>query len=280
MLDFISIACELLKKYPQFKDSIVEEVSHQGHDNRSFIIDGKFIIKIPSSDRYKTQIEKDFKYLNLIREKVDIKIPTLHIYGIQEDIHPYSYGIYHYINGDNLHFYDNVDKSKIAEKCAMFLKQLHMVDCSNGPEAGKHNFYRGGNLNIYYDETVQCLETVKGVFNCERLLKYFNDALSVEVDQKVFVHGDFVVTNLLYDNNDLSAVIDFGILGVGDCSCDLSMYWTYFDDESRVLFKELLNLDENIWIKAKGWVIWKMLLLYINDNDLNAKEVLNNIIKE
>lgn len=41
------------------------------------------------------------------------------------------------------------------------------------------------------------------------------------------VHGDVAPGNILVKDGQLCAVIDFGILGVGDPACDAAMAWTF-----------------------------------------------------
>jgi len=42
---------------------------------------------------------------------------------------------------------------------------------------------------------------------------------------------------VLVEGGRLSAVIDFGGLGVGDPACDLMVAWTLFAGESRKVFR-------------------------------------------
>lgn len=80
--------------------------------------------------------------------------------------------------------------------------------------------------------------------------------------EPVWIHGDIAPGNILIKNGKLRAVIDFGILGVGDPSCDAAMAWTFFDDRSRKTFKNALNFDEETWNRARGWALWKALITY------------------
>ena|SRR5258705_8184375 len=55
--------------------------------------------------------------------------------------------------------------------------------------------------------------------------------------QPVWMHGDPHPANLLVERGELSAVIDFGLLGVGDPACDLVVAWTYLSADSRDVFR-------------------------------------------
>ena len=86
---------------------------------------------------------------------------------------------------------------------------------------------------------------------------------------------------LLVKNGKLAAVIDFGVLGVGDPSCDYAMAWTFFEEESRQRF--LKKLDQRMIDRACGWALWKALITYNSDEAEraeNAQYTINEIIKD
>ena len=63
----------------------------------------------------------------------------------------------------------------------------------------------------------------------------------------------------------LAGVIDFGQLAAGDPACDLTVTWTMLSGEARRHFQRFLNLDEGVWIRARGQLaeeslLWKALL--------------------
>jgi aminoglycoside phosphotransferase (APT) family kinase protein len=67
--------------------------------------------------------------------------------------------------------------------------------------------------------------------------------------------------NLLVRDGRLCAVIDFGTCGVGDPACDLAIAWTTFSGESREAFRAGVGLDDGFWARARGWALWKALIL-------------------
>jgi aminoglycoside phosphotransferase (APT) family kinase protein len=79
----------------------------------------------------------------------------------------------------------------------------------------------------------------------------------------VWVHGDVAPSNLLVGEGVLRAVIDFGCSAVGDPACDLVMAWTFFDGESRAMFRDSLAFDEATWSRARGWALWKALITLV-----------------
>ncbi len=67
----------------------------------------------------------------------------------------------------------------------------------------------------------------------------------------------------------LSAVIDFGGLGVGDPACDLMAGWTLFSGESRDVFHAALSVDDATWARGRGWALsWALIYIpyYLDSN--------------
>lgn len=160
---------------------------------------------------------------------------------------------------------ENVDKNQFAIDLAHFLTELQTIDASEGPVAGKHNFYRGADLSVYHDETMEALASHKDKVDVAKCRGIWEQALSSQWEQNpVWIHGDVAQGNLLVKDGRLVGVIDFGILGTGDPACDLVMAWTFFDEEIRSIFKQTLQLDEETWDRAKGWALWKALITYAN----------------
>ena len=86
------------------------------------------------------------------------------------------------------------------------------------------------------------------------------------------IHGDVSSGNLLVRDGKLAGVIDFGGTAIGDPACDLAIAWTMFDGESRDVFREVVNLDEQTWERARGWVLWKALIVLSGLSETNAAE--------
>jgi aminoglycoside phosphotransferase (APT) family kinase protein len=71
----------------------------------------------------------------------------------------------------------------------------------------------------------------------------------------VWIHGDLQSGNLLSVQGKLSAVIDFGCLGVGDPACDLIVAWNLLSTETRDVFRAALGGDDATWARGRGWAL-------------------------
>ncbi|QDQ06581.1 aminoglycoside phosphotransferase [Bacillus sp. BD59S] len=59
---------------------------------------------------------------------------------------------------------------------------------------------------------------------------------------------------------------------------DAAMSWTFFDKSSRKICKEVLQIDEETWNRARGWALWKVLITY--DANKSSNKSSNKIVAE
>ena len=146
---------------------------------------------------------------------------------------------------------------------------------------------------VYADEVDEALAVLDDLPRRYRIdtdmLRGIWDAATehAHTEPPVWVHGDIAPSNLLVRDGRLSAVIDFGSCGVGDPACDYAIAWTFFDDSSRAVFRAALESDDDTWQRARGWALWKALivragLVFVGDKEqlVAAMRVLETILDE
>jgi aminoglycoside phosphotransferase (APT) family kinase protein len=145
---------------------------------------------------------------------------------------------------------------------AEFLVALRECDATDGPGPGPHNFHRGGPVSFYADDVERALATLDDEVPAGAARRVWEDAVaSTWRGDPVWFHGDVAHGNLLVRDGTLAAVIDFGTSGVGDPACDLVLAWTMLTGKSRDAFRSTLALDADTWARARGWALWKALLV-------------------
>jgi aminoglycoside phosphotransferase (APT) family kinase protein len=77
---------------------------------------------------------------------------------------------------------------------------------------------------------------------------------------RAWIHGDLDSRNLLVDEGRLSAVIDWGGLGVGDPACDVMVAWKALSADTRHIFRTALSVDDATWARARGWALSQALV--------------------
>lgn len=283
----VEVVRKLIKEqFPELSNLEIKLVEKNGHDNVTFHLGNTMSVRLPSGEEYASQIEKEMIWLPKLKQHISYEIPSPIANGKPSDIYPFPWAINKWIDGEVLSYSNINNLEDIAIGLAKFLKELQSIDASNGPMAGTHNFYRGGLLKVYNDETINALDNLENIFPTKELRKIWEKALETRWDKKpVWIHGDVAVGNLLVKNRKISAVIDFGILGTGDPACDYVMAWTFFDKNSRNIFKQKLMCDDETWNRAKGWALWKALISYnLNDENsyrtIGSKKTIHEILNE
>ena len=149
------------------------------------------------------------------------------------------------------------DTPAAASGLAGFITALRQIDTAGGPHPGQHNSFRGVPLKARDAATRAAISILGGLFDAAALTAAWDAALQAPEwhDPPVWIHGDLQSGNLLALNGRLSAVIDFGCLGVGDPACDLIVAWNLLCAETRGAFRAELQIDDASWARGRGWAL-------------------------
>jgi aminoglycoside phosphotransferase (APT) family kinase protein len=263
----VNITVELVRRlidsqFPQWSQLPITPVAESGWDNRTFHLGDELSIRLPSAQEYHEQVEKEQKWLPKIAPHLPLPISQPIAQGVPTEEFPWNWSIYKWLEGvsaNQLSFSDNALET-IAVQLAQFLAALHQYDPDEGPIPGLHNWWRGAHPSVYDLETQSLINELKEFIDPDKATLLWNRAISSTWQHDpVWVHGDVASGNILIKDDKISAIIDFGCMGVGDPACDLTIAWTFFKGNSRKLFKENLPLDEETWARARGWALWKAL---------------------
>jgi aminoglycoside phosphotransferase (APT) family kinase protein len=235
-----------------------------GWDNRTFRLGEDLCVRLPSAERYAAQVEKEHRWLPRLAPRLPLPVPVPVATGRPDAGFPWPWSIRRWIEGEPATPERVADPSGFAAALAGFLAALERIDPAGGPGPGPHNFLRGGPLGVYDGETRAAIEALHGEIEAERATSVWESALeSTWDDPGVWVHGDVSPGNLLLEEGRLTAVIDFGCLGVGDPACDLAIAWSFLSEGSRATFRAGLALDDATWERARGWALWKALVTLV-----------------
>jgi aminoglycoside phosphotransferase (APT) family kinase protein len=249
-------------QFPQWADLSIKPVEFSGWDNRTFHLGEYMTVRLPSAEEYSSQVEKENFWLPKLAPLLPLSIPVPLAMGKPAEGYLWNWSIYRWLDGKTASIERINDLSQFATALAEFLFALQRCDVSGGPMSGQHNFYRGGALTTYDEETRQAIVTLRNEIDVYAVTAVWNTALaSTWHSSPVWIHGDVATGNLLVEKGELSAVIDFGQMGIGDPACDLAIAWTFFKGKSRDAFRTTLSLDGATWARGRGWALWKALIV-------------------
>jgi aminoglycoside phosphotransferase (APT) family kinase protein len=260
-------------QFPQWAELPIRAVGRGGWNNKTFHLGDNMLVRLPSAAGYVAQVEKEQRWLPILAPLLPLPIPTPLALGAPANGYPWKWSIYEWIDGEVVLPERIIDLGDFATRLARFLVALQGIDTADGPRPGLHNFYRGGPLLTYDAQTRLAIAVLKDKIDVDAATEIWNAALNATWRGKpVWVHGDVSLGNLLVREGKLSAVIDFGIIGVGDPACDLAIAWTLFQGDSREAFRATLELDADTWTRGRGWTLWKALILAAGLTNSNAIE--------
>lgn len=261
-------------QFPQWKGLPVRPVGHSGWDNRTFHLGSRLQIRLPSAADYATQARKEHRWLPRLAPALPLPIPQPLALGAPDLGYPWNWTISRWLPGQDANQASITDRIRFAIDLAGFVAALHRIDPTGGPRPGPGSFHRGGRLEVYDAQTRQALAALEGQLDIEPARRIWEAALAtVWSGPPVWTHGDLAPGNLLVRRGRLSAVIDFGQLTVGDPACDLAIAWTFFQDESRAMFQAGLPLDPGTWARARGWALWKALIILAKLQGTDARGI-------
>jgi aminoglycoside phosphotransferase (APT) family kinase protein len=258
-------------QFPQWAELPIAPVELDGWDNRTFRLGPDMTVRLPSGEWYALQVDKEQRWLPRLAPALPLPIPTPVAKGVPAEDYPYAWSVYRWLDGEPATEAAIGDMSAFATTLANFLVALQRIDATEGPRPGRHNFYRGGPLATYADETLRSIDALGDEIPAEAVKRVWDDATATAWERDpVWFHGDVATGNLLLRDGRLAAVIDFGSSGVGDPACDVVIAWTLLSGPSRDAFRSTLGVDPGTWSRGRGWALWKALITLVGDPEGSA----------
>ncbi|AVT38489.1 aminoglycoside phosphotransferase family protein [Plantactinospora sp. BB1] len=275
-------------QFPRWADLPVWPVAEGGWDNWTFHLGSRRSVRLPSASEYALAVAKEHRWLPELAPRLPLPIPVPLAKGEPGRGYPYSWSIYPWLDGEPARADRIADPVRFAVDLAEFLAALRDVDPTDGPRPGLHNWFRGGTLRTYDGRAQHALTALDGHVDVELAGEIWKSALDARWDGvPSWFHGDVAEGNLLLNDGELAAVIDFGTCGVGDPACDLAVAWTLLTADGRQAFRERLSVDDATWARGRGWALWKTLVTCsqtLGEADEsaagNARRVLGEIFSE
>jgi aminoglycoside phosphotransferase (APT) family kinase protein len=258
-------------QFPHWADLPVRPVATPGWDNLTFRLGDGLKLRLPSAARYVAQVEKERTWLPRLAPHLPVEIPAPVAVGAPGAGYPWPWSVQRWIEGAPP-VPGPAGEADLARQVAGFLRALQAAPAA-GPPAGAHSFHRGGDLAVYDAETRASIAALGPRIDGAGAIATWEAALAARRQgPPVWVHGDVAVGNLLLRDGRLAAVIDWGTSAVGDPACDLVLAWTFFGETGRAAFREAVAAEAATWARARGWALWKALLVLAGGGAVHPAE--------
>jgi len=202
-------------------------------------------------------VDKEHQWLHKLTPYLPLAIPNTLAKRTPGEGYPWQWSIYRWLKGETAIIECIADPGQAARDLAQFVAALQRIDPADGPLPGAHNSFRGVPLSTRDSETRAAIASLDGMIDIGAVTAAWEVALQAPSWHSllVWIHGDLSPLNLLVERGRLSAVIDFGCLGVGDPACDLQVAWNFFSAQTRDVFRTGLLVDDATWVRGRGWAL-------------------------
>lgn len=248
-------------QFPQWQLLPIIPVNSSGTDHALFKLGNTMVIRLPKTENAAQQIDKELVWLPQLASCIPYALPTPLAQGNPTQEFSFSWSIYQWLNGKTAFTVTTkaINYTRLAVDLAQFITSLRKVSIANAPLS-----QRGGPLLSRDAETRRALPYFCGIIDVQKATALWEESLAAAQwrDNFQWVHGDLHPENILIDNGNLSAIIDFGLAGIGDPACDCMAAWTILSAKTRSIFRNTLNVDQATWIRGRGWALTFGLVAY------------------
>jgi aminoglycoside phosphotransferase (APT) family kinase protein len=244
-------------QFPQWAGLALEPLGPFGTDNALYRLGRDMVVRLPRRERTSRTLEKERRWLPRLAPLLPLAVPVPLAEGMPAEGFPFTWSVYSWLKGETANLERITDLSQLAADLAAFVLALQRIDPTGGPSPGEHNFFRGAPLAKRDAATRAAIASLDGEIDIDAATAAWEETLRAPEWQRplVWIHGDLDARNLLVENGRLSAVIDFGGLGVGDPACDVMVAWKVLCAETRDSFRIALSVDEATWARSRGWAL-------------------------
>lgn len=242
----------LALQFPQWADFDVRVMDSAGTDNKMYRLGHEMVVRLPRLKSAVDSLAKEAQYLPELAPHLPLNIPEILGKGCPTDEYPFPWLICKWLDGKSPVESKDIDLLKAATDLGNFVCAFQSIENLNGPACR-----RGQPLSLCDAETRTSIPLLKDEYDVSKVEYVWNECVSAASWQggNKWIHGDLHPGNILVKDGKISAIIDFGLTGVGDPAVDLMVAWTILDAQTRDTFHTIVNPDVNTWGRGRGWAL-------------------------
>ena len=249
----------------------------EGWDNKVFLVNEKIIFRFPRRKIGAELIERENNLLKNLQSMFSLDIPNPQYIGHPTENYPYPFHGYTMIKGISTYHANLSLQDRIANlpKLANFLKQLHGIDESKALSLGaKPQMFDRSIASRLVKALNERIDKVMNQKLCHVNQEVFQQEMIAAQkinlsDDKCLVHGDLYSRHLLFNEGQLTGIIDWGDVGINHKSIDLSVIWSFYPRHCHSLFFELYGtVDSATWQYARFVALHVMFAMLLYGHDI------------
>lgn len=240
----------LSNQFPKFANLPLRLIFPQGTDNVMYQLGNDMIVRMPRIDSAANSLMKEKRWLPTLASRLPINIPNVIGVGNPDEIYPYPWIVGNFIEGKHLSNENKLDLNQAAIDLGNFVLSMQRVSTKDAPFCS-----RGKPLSTRDKDIREAIALIEDIYDIKLLTEIWEYFLQLPNWSKnpTWIHGDLHADNLLAENRKITAIVDFGMAGIGDPAVDLMVAWTLLNKEARKIFKDIVKPDQDTWERGKAW---------------------------
>ena len=172
-------------------------VPRSGVDNRTFRLGDELLVRLPSAAGYVESVAKEQRWASPSWRSTFRSRSLRRWRRGPGQGYPWPWSVYRWLPGDPADDAPPRDLTRLAVDLGAFLTALQRAP-GPGPTPGQHNWWRGGPVDHYDDETRHALEVLAGEVDVPAATEVWDAAVTSTWDgPDGWLHGDIAPGNLL-----------------------------------------------------------------------------------
>ncbi|MEU7045635.1 aminoglycoside phosphotransferase family protein [Streptomyces varsoviensis] len=251
-------------QFPQWAGAPLELLDPAGSDHVIYRLGDEVSVRLPRHADAVGQARKEFEWLPRLAPHLPLAVPVPVGVGNPDFGYPWPWAVSRWLDGEAASVEALADSSEAAVELARFLDALQRFVPEEIPDRRARTDLTAQPLVARDRATRAAIAEAADAFDAAAMTELWDAAINAPGwnGPPVWFHGDFHTGNLLTVDGRLSAVIDFGELGIGDPACDLVIAFTLMSTESRAAFRAALGVDDATWLRGRGWALATALNAY------------------
>lgn len=269
--DEIETSVELVRRllasqYPHLADLRVSEVQPAGTVNAIYRLGAELCVRLPRVEGWAADLDTELQWLPRLSPALPLDIPQPVHAGEPEHGYPFRWAVYRWLPGETFNDDAVDDVGAAARALGGFVRALRRVDGRGAPCCR-----RSRPLESLDAQVGAAIAVLADTLSADAVTAAWEASLGApRFDAStVWCHGDLLRPNVLVSEGRVTAVLDFGSVGVGDPAVDVIPAWAIFGEAGRLLFREVLDVDNATWMRARGLALHQALMIIPYYRDTN-----------
>ena len=268
-IDLPLVRALVTRAHPEFAALPLRRLESSGSSNALFRLGDDLLVRLPRQPGGSAVIDKEAVWLPVVAPSLPVAVPEIVAVGEPGFGYPERWSLVRWLDGSvpsapGAGVPSEPPRRELARDLAEVVNSIREIDVPPDAEADLAlRWYRGDPLATRDGPTRDAIAACRAIegltLDLDEVARVWRDAMRRPdahlASSPHWYHGDLFAENLLVRDGRLTAILDFGGLGIGDPTIDLIVAWEVLDDAARDVFREATRADESSWLRARAWAL-------------------------